>query len=949
MRSTRPVLFAALFGTALLGFACSDDAKPTPPPVAAVSQEITPHVFVGKIGTTGALIALVESEDTLVGYTCGVDDSFATHTGWYFGTRKGAGVALVNANNGLRVDGELAEGGGSGTLTLADGTQVPWTVEPARGEAGLYDYEDAANLVGFIRANDGAAAGNAAVRVGAAGPATGVGTGGSSPVRPVPTPPPPPPATPTPPPPTQTAPPNVSFDNGGTPRTVPTAPVTKANDRVVKRSGPVVVFLVHGMSDNIGTKTAKDVDELTNGECNARRDTPLYGRCEWGQDFLPGLFGVASGGATLYNMAGQDVSGDKILTDPRTRPLIDENVGKTMNGECVKDTNQDEKHDPEIAKHFIIGGAKDGSMPKLVKNAPPLLSAFVTWRDSTRGMVFSGRRVTRQIYAALRWYEEQFNVTPGVILVTQSFGGLASRFMLSRPDPAALTGLFNQENVKLCKEDLAKMDYVRDRTLFLTTLATPHEGSYLAELVDPIKQNLAKTLESLKNLTELTKLSTVINLMDALFRALVPDAPDLRQVFIDSIEAALPIFQTGALTDMRLATMEKFNLGILAPQNARRTGASPIIGAQKQLIPVYATLARSPGGVAFDTPKMGEAFATLQTQRPKVKGWIVSTTGADVGVREFIPHGYGDATIAPYAEHRAILDKRARLFDGSPFVQQLEDKFNGDIAAVLAAVSPWFRGYLGEGAPAVLAAIQGATTLNLPKLVVPLHTSTRWKIGFDGTTAEVPVPALVCEGARIPLDYDELARLLVDSYGKTDAVLAQITGGDLNAILTGLGVAIQNDNELAKGVAEWFVGKLQALGSLPDECNALPDNAFDVFSVGELANWKIGEGTGTIPVPVWIDTGEPVSDGEMDTDGAVHSASALGFTLGKKPFYFEHDRGDENKILGSWYRLHDNPVTEKYNHGLQYGQDVGLWVRDTLMKPEIGPVPAEKTFSVWVE
>ena len=46
-------------------------------------------------------------------------------------------------------------------------------------------------------------------------------------------------------------------------------------------------------------------------------------------------------------------------------------------------------------------------------------------------------------------------------------------------------------------------------------------------------------------------------------------------------------------------------------------------------------------------------------------------------------------------------------------------------------------------------------------------------------------------------------------------------------------------------------------------------------------------------------------------------------------------------------RIYDNPVTEKYNHGQQYNNDVGLWVRSTFLSAEVGPVAARDTFSVW--
>ena len=216
----------------------------------------------------------------------------------------------------------------------------------------------------------------------------------------------------------------------------------------------------------------------------------------------------------------------------------------------------------------------------------------------------------------------------------------------------------------------------------------------------------------------------------------------------------------------------------------------------------------------------------------------------------------------------------------------------------------------------------------------------------------MPIPALECGGRRILLDLDALARLIVTKYGNSAAALTALTGKDLGAVLAALAVVIKDTDAFAKAAAEWFVARVKqeiAVGPLPAACNAIPDNPFDVFAAAELLNWKVVSATGRIPAPVFIGTGEPVSDGEMDTDGAVHSASALGFTLGRVPFYFEHNRNDDGGAIGSWYRLYDNPVTEKYNHGQQYNNDVGLWYRQTFLASGIGPVPARETFSIWTE
>ncbi len=903
------------------------------------------RTFVGRTKGGEALVAVVEGPEGVVGYTCGVGESFGTHTGWYSGVRAGdAEIQAVNGPSDLRMRLVLDVSGGSGAMRLPDGREVAFDVEPARGAAGLFDYEDAGRFVGLVRTNDGQTAGNSVLRISSSG--TTLTSPTSTPVT----------TTTTTPTTTTVTTVSASFDSGGAITTVNLTP-TSPSQRIVTRTGPVVVFLMHGMADNLGMAPAGSAENLA--ECAGPKDTPFYGRCEWGQDFLPGLFGTRDVRTQLTTLDGRDVTGDRFLSDPTNRQLFDENLGKRMDGDCNADPTEAERFDVRTAMHFVVPGKVTSPVvvpPDQIKlpPPPPQIAAFVTWRDPTRGMVFSGRRVTRQIYAALRWYEATYRVTPGVILLAQSFGGLASRFLLSKPDPSLLDGDTNREGVRLCKEDLAKMDYVRDRVLYLLTLATPHEGSYLAEWGPPVKDALRALLTELRQGIATSNIAQVARAMDQIATLLRLDfTPNLVDQAVSSINGFLPQLESAAaLIDMQLARMVKFNRGPISPERARRSGASPILGAQKTLVPVYATLARSPGSNAFDSPDILRGFRTYQRKRAKVRGWIGQTMlVSDQLTRQLVPKGFGDAKVAPYAEFADILDRRARLFDSSPTTEQVERAFASDITSVLRTVSPWFLGKFGRGADAVIAGLNREVSVALPHVSIPIHVDQRWSIGFSGSI-EVPIPALQCGTRRIPLDLTPLARLLVDTYGRTPDVLAAIQNKDLRAVLEALSVVIAETDTFAKQVADWFVAELaqlRAQAPLPTECDARPDNVFDVFAAAELANWRVVAGTGRIPAPAWIPTGEPVSDGEMDTDGAVHSASALGFTLGRVPFFFEHDRLDDAGRPASWYRLYDNPVTEKYNHGLQYENEVGLWVQSTFLVPKVGPVPARDTFSVWVD
>ena len=895
------------------------------------------NVFVGTVGADEGLIAIVKGDEHLVAYACGFEDNLATHTGWFFGLRSSDDIQLVNANNNLRVDGTLDDAGGSGTLTLTDGRTVAWAAEAARGEAGLFDFEDDAQLIGFIRDNDGRTAGNSVLRVGT-GVATGPNTPISSPVSPAPS------GTTTTTPSGTITTTNTSVivgvpSTGSSTKFVPLNPIQEPDKRVITRSGPVVVFLAHGMSDNIGTPVSGDQEDPI--ACSGPRDTPFYGRCEWGPDFLPGLFGTTDVTAQLFNLAGQNVSGEAFVGDPSNRMEFDETMGLSMEGECAKNPDDPKTLDPKTAQHFIVA-----NLPK--SKSPPPLAAFVTWRDSTRGLVASGRRLTRQVFAALHWYEVTYGVTPGVIFVGQSFGGLASRFLLSAPDPATLVDKLNVEKTKICKEDLAKMNYIRDRTLYLLTLATPHEGSYLAEAGIPAKDFLQSLADDLASGIAESQLGRVYAALRTLSTLVGIEILNIEELAREASLALVALFDTPALRDLQLDSMAAFNQGPLSPEFLRRTGSSPIVGAEKALIPVYATLGRSPGSDVFNQPSLLEGLEKYPTKRPKAQGWITGTMGVDTALRAVLSRGFGDATVPPYAGFADVLDRRARLFDTSPTSEEFAIAFENEIESVMAAVSPWFVGQVGDEASALISVLNGDVTLTIPAVSIPIHIDQKWTMGFDGSTMEVPIPALECQGLQIPLDDQVLATLLVQTFESTPLVLDAIQGGDLNAILTALGIGIEASSAVAQSIANWFVDRLGQLTNLPEECDALPESPFDVFSLSELGNWRVVATTTEIPRPVWIPTGQPVSDGEMDNDGAVHSASALGFTLARQPFFFEHDRLDApNGQFGSWYRLYDNPDTEKFHHGLQYENSVGFWVFKSFLAADVGPIPKPDQFSTW--
>ena len=83
-------------------------------------------------------------------------------------------------------------------------------------------------------------------------------------------------------------------------------------------------------------------------------------------------------------------------------------------------------------------------------------------------------------------------------------------------------------------------------------------------------------------------------------------------------------------------------------------------------------------------------------------------------------------------------------------------------------------------------------------------------------------------------------------------------------------------------------------------------------------NWRLESRRIDVPLPEWIPTGNPVSDGDIDSDGAVPFDSAMGMRLGTNiPLFFDHTRTIQDSVekTGSWYRYMDSPFNLR-NHSV---------------------------------
>jgi hypothetical protein len=128
-----------------------------------------PIIYVGKVAGTDAHVALLIENGQVLGYACGGNATWATHSSWFPTDETsvlGDGSFELTGANGHMLQGLYSADSAEGTLTLPDGTELAWsaTVAGENTPAGLYLLNeksvDEETLIGFIVDNDLQAVGN---------------------------------------------------------------------------------------------------------------------------------------------------------------------------------------------------------------------------------------------------------------------------------------------------------------------------------------------------------------------------------------------------------------------------------------------------------------------------------------------------------------------------------------------------------------------------------------------------------------------------------------------------------------------------------------------------------------------------------------------------------------------------------------------------------------------
>ena len=294
------------------------------------------------------------------------------------------------------------------------------------------------------------------------------------------------------------------------------------------RDRPTLVVLLHGMTPSL------DLDDEVG--------THAYARRYWGYHFVATLLG----GQPPRIEGGEPLDPDAWWS---TAPADD---------------------DP---RHGLLLRA-DGDTERAV---------FVVTRDGSRGLgeqvvaaaaqIEAGVERYRDVLATTRSDASEADLEPQLVLVGHSFGGLVGRYLLTNPPLDG--GPFGTDAATQ-----ARAEAIRDRTLYLVTLGTPHEGSAAADravLLATVDELLRAELGRPNAFTR-RWLTPLLDEGATLLRLEDPVTEHLR-------------------TDVWAALNDPGD-GLLAAHRARRSDGSPV--------PVYALAARSPGGQFFVDPMVSD-------------------------------------------------------------------------------------------------------------------------------------------------------------------------------------------------------------------------------------------------------------------------------------------------------------------------------------------------------
>lgn len=340
---------------------------------------------------------------------------------------------------------------------------------------------------------------------------------------------------------------------------------------------PTLVILVHG-------RTARPGDEQTPVDPLARPGTLGYSRFYFDFPFVSAVLGNSG---DLFTKGGI--------------PLQQLN----WKSGAVSDANLDNCY--AFADRPPARGLFRGNAVGLVRH------------DGSVGIGIQARSVLSRIDELYQDFRSYCGVEPQLVIIAHSKGGLVSRYILSVP-----TGSVGGVDLTPAEETTARQ--LRDKTKFLITLGTPHNGSPIADNATAIREGVETIQGPLDTLWGIIRTAATIGGIHLQQSSPLQISTVLRDL------AGSPD-DLGHLTSSFCRDM---NVGPLHPSRMARSDGT--------LIPVYAYGSRSPGDAFYATPNHSGTSGFTNSTSEIVKNTVHGLIALDYALHNAIQSDWGTLT-----------------------------------------------------------------------------------------------------------------------------------------------------------------------------------------------------------------------------------------------------------------------------------------------------------------
>lgn len=234
-------------------------------------------------------------------------------------------------------------------------------------------------------------------------------------------------------------------------------PISTSDNFKFMKNKPKVIVLVHGIT----------LEASKNSAIKEKVNTYGHPQFYWGFDFIRGSAGIRSKELEMLEPPQNLFPTQKMLRDIWNN------------------------HHRSSMSHSKF--LKNNPLAYILRKKGSDTDVMCTYRDGSFSLIKQTRDAINQIYDSYQSFYGSLpeSKQPMIYLVAHSFGGIVCRTILSNPQSTDRSG------DRLSTTDRKKADFIRNRTVWLTTLSTPHEGSPLPGLAT----NIDKGLKSLENNT----------------------------------------------------------------------------------------------------------------------------------------------------------------------------------------------------------------------------------------------------------------------------------------------------------------------------------------------------------------------------------------------------------------------------------------------------------------